>query len=204
MAQDVKRRGRVQLRNTRGFGKRSLLMARTPWTVIVSPEDQVLRRAPGCHLLEKRTAFVGKDNVARLPRFREPDGYRPRRCVKVSNPHPDQLAVAATGHQCAANQIVEPAFRGIDDAPAFVLGQKVNNGRVGRAERLDLVPCLISCNATIVECMIEGGLENGKGAVCRCPTCANSVDVLSVDKMSFSDFLHDPARADKLGRGRKV
>jgi len=100
-----------------------------------------LRRTPSRQLLEKRPAFTGKNNVARLPGFREPDGNRPGR--RSSNAHPDQLAVAATGHQRAANQITKPALRGVDEALAFGIAQIMDHGRIGLAKGLDLAPCLI-------------------------------------------------------------
>src|ERR1700730_11276503 len=79
------------------------LMGCPPRSPIISPENQVLRRTPSRQLLEKRPAFTGKDNVARLTGLREPDGDRSGRCVEVGNAHPDQLAITAPGYQRAAN-----------------------------------------------------------------------------------------------------
>ena len=117
-------------------------MAWPPGTTIVSPETQVLRRTPSGQVLEKRQAFTCKNNMAGLPGFREPDGNRPGRCVEVGNAHPDQLAVAATGHQRAANQIPKPALRGVDEALAFGIAQIMDHRRIGLAKWLNLAPCL--------------------------------------------------------------
>ena len=80
-------------------------------------------------MLEKRLAFGGKDNVPGIPGFRKPDGDRPGRCIKVGNAHPDQFAVAAPGHQCAANQITEPGVYAVLGAYLIAAARKPSENR---------------------------------------------------------------------------
>ena len=134
-----------------------------------------------------------------FPAFELANGDRPGLGVEIGGAHPGQLAIAATGEQSAFDDVAESAIAGVHDPPAFVVGQEVDNGRVGLAERLHLAPCLVSRDAAIMEGVIERGLENREGPVCRRAARPHGVGVLHVDGVALAALSRSRAVRVSLG-----
>src|SRR3984957_16125458 len=90
--------------------------------------------------------------------------------VKVANGCGCQFAEASAGREGSAHQLPEVIFRRVHEALSLGYREIAHPGRVGFLERCDRTPGRIRWDLLLAPRVIERGLQDRQGSICRRPT----------------------------------